>query len=190
MSTLLFENQKITSSEFPDNLASGTDFIDCTIEKCNLFERDLTSVNFTNGTFANCDLSMSKLSNTQLNNVIFKDCKMMGIDFSKCIGFLFEVHFYNCILDFCSFEHLKMQGTTFKDSSMKGVDLTGSNLQKSFFLNTDLFDARFSHTNLKECDLSLAYNFTISPTQNNIKKAIFSENNISGLLNEFGIKII
>lgn len=190
MSNTLFENQHITPAEFPDNALSGTDFVDCTIEKCNLFERELSNLNFTNCTFSNCDLSMVKLLNTQLNNVIFKDCKIMGVDFSKCTGFLFEVHFFNCILDFGSFENLKMQNTTFKDTSMKGVDLTGANLQKSAFLNTDLLDARFAHTNLKECNMSLAYNFTISPTQNNIKKATFSENNINGLLHEFGIKII
>lgn len=190
MNNLLFENEKITPTQFPVDPPSGTEFVDCNIEKCNLFERNLSSLNFTNCTFNHCDLSMSKLPDTQLNNVIFRDCKIMGVDFSKCTGFLFEVHFYNCIIDFCSFENLKMQGTIFKDTSMKGVDLTGTNLQKSSFVNTDLLDAHFAHTNLKECDLSSAYNFLISPNQNNIKKSVFSENNISGLLSEFGIKII
>lgn len=190
MSNTLFENQKITQLLFPENPPKETDFIDCTIENCNLFERDLSQLNFTNCTFSGSDLSMSKLINTQLNNITFKNCKIMGVDFSKCTGFLFEVNFYDCIIDFCSFENLKMQSTVFKNTSMKGVDLTGVNLQKSSFLNTDLLDARFSYTNLKESDLSSAYNFTISPTQNSIKKAVFSENNISGLLNEFGIKII
>ncbi|SHF39891.1 pentapeptide repeat-containing protein [Dysgonomonas macrotermitis] len=190
MSNILFEDQIIGQGDFPEKPEYGSDFIECTFDKCNLFERDLSNLNFTNSTFSGCELSMSKLQNVQLNNVIFKDCKIMGVDFSKCTGFLFEANFYNCILDFCSFENLKMQGVTFKDTSMKGVDLTGSNLQKSNFLNTDLHDARFSHTNLKEANLSTAFNFIISPTQNNLKKAIFSEHNVKGLLYEFGIHIV
>lgn len=133
---------------------------------------------------------MCKLNNTQLNDVKFENCKLMGVDFSRCPGFLFEVNFTDCILDFCSFEKLKMANTTFRKCSMKGVDLAGTQLPNSLFHQVNLEEATFANTNLKEANLSTAYNFTISPTQNNLKKAIFSENNLSGLLREFSITIV
>ena len=133
---------------------------------------------------------MCKLSNTQLNDVKFENCKLMGVDFSRCPGFLFEVNFTDCILDFCSFEKLKMANTTFRKCSMKGVDLAGTQLPNSLFHQVNLEEATFANTNLKEANLSTDYNFTISPTQNNLKKAIFSENNLSGLLREFSITIV
>lgn len=187
----LYENETITGDDFSDiDEIANVEFIDCTIEKVNLFEKKLTDCIFTNCTFSNVNMAMSKLPGTQMNKARFENCKIMGIDFSQCRNFLFEVSFYSCILDFSSFENMKMQNTEFIDCSMKGVDLVGTNLEKSKFMNCNLEDAIFIRTNLKEADLSTAYNFIIPPTQNFLKKAIFSESNLSGLLHEFDIRLV
>ena len=186
----IYENQTITQDLFLEEDTSGIEYFECIIDGCTLFEYVFTNCIFSNCTFSNCDLSMCKLNNTQMNDVKFDNCKVLGVDFSRCPGFLFEVNFTDCILDFCSFEKLKMANTSFKKCSMKGVDLVGTQLQNSLFHQTNLEEATFTNTNLKEANLSTAYNFTISPTQNNLKKAIFSENNLSGLLHEFGITIV
>jgi len=187
----LYENETITQEEFENrDEIIGIEFIDCNIEKVNLFEVKLTDCIFTNCTFSNVNLAMSKLYDTQLNKVRFELCKIMGVNFSHCRKFLFEVNFYNCILDFCSFENMKMQNTEFIDCSMKGVDMAGANLEKSKFMNVDFEDAIFLRTNLKETDFSTAFNFVIAPTQNFLKKAVFSQANLSGLLQEFNIEIV
>lgn len=187
----LYENETISQEEFEDiDEITGVEFVDCTIEKVNLFEKKLTDCIFANCTFSNTNMAMSKLYDTQLNKVRFENCKIMGVDFSHCRKFLFEINFYSCILDFCSFENMKMPSTEFVDCSMKGVDLAGATLEKSKFMNTDLEDAIFLKTNLKEADFSTAFNYNIAPTQNYLKKAIFSETNLSGLLSEFGIVLV
>lgn len=188
--TRIYENQTITQNTFLEAGMYSIEYFECTIERCNLFEQELTDCIFSNCTFKDCDFSMCKLTNTQMNDVRFENCKVMGVDFSRCPGFLFEVNFADCILDFCSFEKLKMANTSFRKCSMKGVDLVGTQLQNSLFHQVNLEEATFFNTNLKEANLSTAHNFTISPTQNNIRKAIFSENNLSGLLHEFGISIV
>lgn len=187
----LYENETIKQADFDgSDEITGIEFIDCNIEKINLFEKKLTGCIFSNCTFSNVNMAMSKLYDTQLNKVKFELCKIMGVNFSHCRKFLFEVNFYNCILDFSSFENMKMQNTQFVNCSMKGVDLAGANLEKSKFMNVNFEDAIFLRTNLKEADFSTSYNFVIAPTQNQLIRAIFSQANLSGLLQEFNIEIV
>ena len=186
----LFENITLNQDAFDLEDISMIEASDCIIENCNFSDKTLSNCIFNNCTLSNCNLSLSKFKDTQLNNIRFEKSKVLGVDFSQCVGFLFEIHFYDCILDFCSFENIKMIGTVFSRTSMKGVDFSGTNLQKSVFKEVNLQDAIFSRTNLKESNLSTASNFRISPNQNYIKKAIFAENNLSGLLLEFDIKFI
>lgn len=187
----LYEYETISQDVFEDiDEIAGIEFADCVIDKVNLFEKKLSDCIFTNCTFSNVNLAMSKLYDTQLSKVRFEHCKIMGVDFSHCRKFLFEVGFYNCILDFCSFENMKMANTEFINCSMKSVDMAGAKLEKSKFMNCDLEDAIFLKTNLREADFSTAFNFSIAPTQNYLKKAVFSEANLSGLLNEFDIVLV
>jgi len=187
----LYENESITPDTFEGaGEISGIEFIDCTINNCIFFEWQIIDCIFTNCTFTDVNMAMCKLNDTQLNKVTFQNCKIMGVNFNLCRRFLFEVGFNNCILDYSSFEKIKMNGTEFTDSSLKGVDFAESSLEKAIFNNTNLEDTIFFKTNLKGADLSLAYNYRISPTQNNLKKAIFSENGLTGLLSEFDILII
>lgn len=186
----VFENRLISQEVFNQGGTADTEYIECSIQNCNLFEVELTKCIFFSCTFKNCDLSMCKLTKTQLNNVHFEDCKLMGVNFSSCSGVLFEVNFKNCVLDFCSFEKLRMPNTMFLDCSMQGVDMTDTQLSKSVFSNTNLQGATFENTNLQEANLSTAHHFTISPSKNNLKKATFSVKDILGLLEEFGICIV
>lgn len=186
----IYENTTLGQKDFQSNEILNIEAIDCTVDMCELSEKLLLNNTFNNCTFSNCNLSLSKFNNVQFNNVIFNNCKILGVDFSKCTGFLFEVYFYDSVLDFSSFENMKMLETIFSKSSMKGVDFSGTNLQKSIFRDVDLQDAIFSRTNLKESDLSTAVNFRISPTQNYLKKAIFSEKSLSGLLDEFDLRVV
>jgi uncharacterized protein YjbI with pentapeptide repeats len=132
---------------------------------------------------------MAKLGHCQLNNVTFKDCKLLGVNFSDCSDFLFSVKFDNCVLDYSLFVKKKMTKTSFINTSMKNMDFTESDLTKSHFINTDLLYTVFFRTILKEVDFLTALNYNIDPDVNIIKKAKFSLNAISGLLNKYDIII-
>jgi hypothetical protein len=47
----------------------------------------------------------------------------------------------------------------------------------------------FYRTVLKEVNFTSAFNFTIDPVQNNIKKAIFSQAGLAGLLDKYEIVV-
>jgi len=132
---------------------------------------------------------MVKLNHCQLNNIHFKECKLIGINFSACLDFLFEVRFENCVLDYASFARKKMGKTAFLNTSMKNVDLSESDLTKATFTHADLNGALFDRTILKEADLTTAINYSIDPEQNNIKKAKFSLHGVAGLLHKYDITI-
>ena len=135
-------------------------------------------------------MSMAKLNNCQLNNVTFKECKLLGLNFTDCADFLFIVKFDNCVLDYSSFVRKKMVKTSFINSSMKNVDFTECDVTKSIFSNTDMLNALFSKTILKEVDFLTAFNYIIDPEKNRIKKAKFSLAGIPGLLAKYDLEIL
>ena len=133
---------------------------------------------------------MLKLNSTFLQSVTFKNCKILGVNFSECQDFLFSVSFQSCMLDYVSFAGKKMVKTSFAKCSLKQADFTQTNLSGSAFGDCDLMDAVFARTNLTEAKLDTAYNYTIDPEINILKKASFSINGVAGLLSKYGIKIV
>ena len=69
------------------------------------------------------------------------------------------------------------------------VDFTASDLSAALFDNCDLQGATFEGTNLEKADFRTAYNYTIDPVQNRLRKARFSQSGIAGLLRNFDIEI-
>ncbi|MCC8144887.1 MAG: pentapeptide repeat-containing protein [Bacteroidales bacterium] len=72
---------------------------------------------------------------------------------------------------------------------MSEVDFNDCDLSKSKFINCDLSGAAFERTQLIQTDFRTAYNYTIDPEKNNIKKAVFSLSGVRGLLRKYDIKI-
>lgn len=73
---------------------------------------------------------------------------------------------------------------------MKGCDLSEANFEQSILDSCNLEIAQFDQTNLKNADLSTAYNFELDPDKNQLKGAKFSNEGVKGLLKKFGIQIV
>jgi uncharacterized protein YjbI with pentapeptide repeats len=132
---------------------------------------------------------MAKVKNTALKTVKFSNCKLLGLNFSECNNFLLSVYFENCLLNLASFYKLKLKGTKFKNSNLSEVDFTEADLTNSALENCDLERAIFDRTILEKVDFRTSFLFSIDPTINRIKKAKFSRNGLSGLLDKFHIEI-
>jgi uncharacterized protein YjbI with pentapeptide repeats len=72
---------------------------------------------------------------------------------------------------------------------MHQVDFTEAEAKKTRFKDCDLYMSTFDRTNIEQADFTSAINFNINPSKNQIKNASFSNENISGLLESFNIKI-
>ncbi len=139
--------------------------------------------------FNNSNLSTAKLNKTAFRDSTFKDCKLMGLQFNTCDDFLFTVAFENCILNFSSFYKMKLKKMVFKNCNLTEIDFTEADLSESLFDHCDLAKTLFENTILEKADLRTAYNYSIDPELNKIKKAKFSIPGIIGLLNKCDINI-
>jgi uncharacterized protein YjbI with pentapeptide repeats len=179
-----------TKLDFAETPISKGEYEKCVFKNCNFFKGNLAEFVFIDCEFISCDLSMIEVSSTTFNNAQFFDCKILGVHFEQCNDFGFSVKFENCILNHSSFFGIKMNKTIFTSCNMEEVDFTESDLSNSVFTECDLERTVFNRTNLTKTDLSTSYNFSIDPENNKIKRAKFSVNNLSGLLNKYEIVIM
>jgi fluoroquinolone resistance protein len=159
-------------------------FVNCNFSNCNLFD-----IHFAECVFTDCNMGMAKLGSTAFKAVKFTGCKLLGLHFEHCNPFGFSVYFDNCILNLSSFYKLKLKKTIFKNCSLNEVDFAEADLSHAVFENCNLDKAMFDNTVLEKADFRSSYNYTIDPEINKIKKAKFSLDGISGLLNKYDIEI-
>jgi uncharacterized protein YjbI with pentapeptide repeats len=114
---------------------------------------------------------------------------MQGLRFEACNPFLFEVSFDTCVLNLSSFYQIKGKKTHFAGCTMHEVDFTESDFTEAIFDDCDLAGALFDQTNLCKADFRSALHYRIHPSQNQIKKAKFSQDGLTGLLLGFDITI-
>ncbi|WP_018477280.1 pentapeptide repeat-containing protein [Pontibacter roseus] len=189
MNELLHQNKTFEKVLYPGKPIKGREFEDCVFKNCDFSNGDFSQNRFTDCQFVGCNLAMLKLNRSTLNNVTFKECKLTGISFGETEEFLFTVRFEGCLLDYASFLKRKMPKTQFLNTSLKNAVFEQATLTKAVFDNTDLAGAVFERTQLNEADLVTAYNYTIDPEVNSIRKARFSQSGLSGLLSKYDIRI-
>ncbi|HZB12656.1 MAG TPA: pentapeptide repeat-containing protein, partial [Chryseolinea sp.] len=79
--------------------------------------------------------------------------------------------------------------TVFKNSQLQETDFTECDVTGALFDNCDLTNATFAFTILEKADLRTSYNYSIDPEKNRVKKARFSLQGVTGLLDKYDIEI-
>lgn len=166
------------------------EYDNCQFFSCDFSNADLSGYTFSDCLFTDCNLSLSKLIQTAFSDCVFKDCKMLGLHFENCQPFGLTVRFENCVLNHSSFYKTKIKNTVFNNSSLQEVDFTDADLSVCTFHQCDFTNAHFENSNLEKADFTTAFNFTIDPTVNRMKKAKFSQQQLDGLLRNYDIIII
>lgn len=161
----------------------------CTFTNCNFSNVNLSEFIFSECGFFGCNLSLAQLGKTAFQHIEFKECKLLGLRFDTCDSFGFSVRFDQCMLNHASFFHSNLKKTNFINSQLIEVDFTECNMTGAIFDDCNLDRAVFSNTNLEKANFRTAYNYSIDPEMNKIKKAMFSLLGISGLLNKYEIEI-
>lgn len=181
----IFENKNY--SEIPLELG---EYEGCRFLNCNFSNANLSDMKFIECEFVECNLSNSKLNNTSLQDVKFEHCKMLGLQFEGCNEFGFSCGFSGCTLNHSSFYQNKIRKTRFSASQLHEVDFTESDLSEAIFDDCDLTRAIFDRTNLVKADFKSSYNYSIDPENNRMKKAIFSQAGLVGLLLKYQIDVV
>ncbi len=84
---------------------------------------------------------------------------------------------------------MKIRKTIFKNSQLQEVDFAQADLSQVIFENCNLAQASLDHTRLDKTDFRTAYNYSIDPEINRIKKAKFSVLGLSGLWDKYDLDI-
>lgn len=183
------EDQHFISNSWGDDFEVG-DYDNCVFSKSTFGGVDLAGCIFVDCTFDDCDFTNAKVANAAFRNVTFKNCKLLGVRFDYCNTMLLAMRFEACLLNLASFYELPLKKTIFVDCQLLETDFEAANLQEAVFDNCDCQGAIFRDTDLTKADLSTAYNYTINPTENTIKKAKFSTSGLAGLLHQYDIKVV
>jgi uncharacterized protein YjbI with pentapeptide repeats len=69
------------------------------------------------------------------------------------------------------------------------VDFSEADLTDAVFQNCNVEQSIFNNTILERTDFKTAYNFSIDPEMNKIRKAKFSSIGLKGLLDKYDIEI-
>lgn len=186
----VFINDRVFEKrDFKTNALKIAEYDGCKFVDCNFEEVHLSTFSFTDCIFEDCNLTNVQLNQASFNNVTFINSKLVGVHFYKSGGFTFLVNFIHCQLNLASFYNMNLSGTIFKDCNLQEVDFTDANLTGVNLHHCNLISAIFNDTNLEKADLRTAYNFTIDPELNRLKKAKFSLQNVNGLLEKYEVKI-
>jgi uncharacterized protein YjbI with pentapeptide repeats len=162
---------------------------ECRFSRCLMNGTDLSAVTFSNCLFDGCDLSLARVRDTSFREVRFSDCKLLGVQFSECRAFLLELAFERCVLKLSMFNRLQLKNTVFTHCDLREADFSEADLTGAVFSKCDLSGTIFEHTNLEKTDFRSAFNFSINPESNRLRKARFTLPGVSGLLDRYGIEI-
>lgn len=161
----------------------------CKFTNCDFSNTDFSGYIFSDCEFVGCNLSLVKLQKTALREVKFTDSKLSGLHFENCNQFGLSFTFEHCIINNASFFNIGIARTVFKNCEIHESDFSESDMSGVLFDYCDLLGSTFNHTKLEKADLRTAYNFSIDPDINRIKKAKFSLSGVVGLLGKYDIEI-
>jgi fluoroquinolone resistance protein len=174
LGTETYHQNKTFSINYAEKELAGREFDKCTFQQVDFSNCIIRNSIFSDCVMETCNLTMAQLINTGFSGVKFKNCKMLGIDFNPVRDLSFSVSFDNCILDYASFSRKKLRNTIFKKCRMMEVNFQETDLTGSIFPDCDLTRTLFNNTILNDADFTSAYNFSIDPENNKVKKAKFS----------------
>ena len=189
MSQAFIQDQNFDKLDYTQEALAKGEYENCTFTNCNFEETNLNDIKFMNCDFHDCNWSLAQLNGTVLREVKFKDCKMLGLQFETCNDFGLSFSFENCQLNHSTFFQMNIKKTIFQNCQLREIDFSESNLSNVVFDNCDLSQAIFINTVLDKADFRTAYNYSIDPESNRLKKAKFSILGISGLLDKYDLVI-
>lgn len=182
------EDTNYTNRDFAQQIYKGITWEYCIFKECDFSNTKFESCSFLECRFENSQLSNITIINSRFNICIFKDSKMIGINWSL-VGFTQSLEFRQCILDYNIFAQIKMIQTVFDQCRLREADFSESDFKNSTFIDSDLLGTQFNHSDLRNSDFRNAKNYYIDPRSTKIKNAKFSAVDALSLLNAFEVEI-
>jgi uncharacterized protein YjbI with pentapeptide repeats len=166
-----YDGEQLTGLRLEQADLTRTAFTGCRFERVALGSADLSYAAFDEVELADCDLSSATLTGAKLRGVVFRGCKLLGVDWSAIaqspVGQ--PLVFERCRLDHGIFRGLNLRGSVFRDCSAREIDVTGTILTDAVLAGSDLTRARFGGTRLTGADLREATGYAFDPRDNEVR---------------------
>lgn len=170
------------------------EFEDCEFLDCHFSESTFRKCKFIECRFVRCNLSVVKVPQCQFNAVVFEECKLVGIDWTRAawprLSFAAPFSFKQCILNDSSFLGLSLDEIVIEECKAHDVDFREGSFNRANFTYTDFSHSLFGRTQLADADFSEATNYDIDIFNNKIKGAKFSCDEAIRLLNCLDIELV
>lgn len=160
----------------------------CIFTECEFSDLHITDIIFDKCKFVGCNFSLTKF-NCVISDSKFRECKMTGADFSEISKLSGNLQFEKSILDYSIFIETKLRNTLFIECNIKEAYFDKADITASTFDKCDLERTTFGGTNLEKVDFRTAYNYSIIPENCRLKKTVFSEFGLKGLVEHLNIII-
>lgn len=185
--TFCFEEQVFRHDDWAGIAPAGKEFFECEFHGCDHAEADWSGAVFENCRFHHGSLMTLKLDKTGFREVSFHDCKLTGLDFSRCDTFSLHLKFEDCLLQGCNFTGLNLKRGVFRRCRLTGCDFIDGKLAEADFGGSVFEDTLFDDCDLRGADFRSASGYRINLTRNRIAKAKFSLPEAVALLEPFDL---
>lgn len=165
-----------------------SEYYKCIFISCDFSNLTIVNTIFEECVFRSCNFTLTKFKCT-LRDVCFIDCKMTGVNFTELNRLSNSLAFKKSNMDYVNFVGVKMHKAKFTDCNLNEAYFDDADIASSVFDKCDLTRTSFFRTNLEKVDFYTSSNFTIIPTDCRLKKTIFSEQELRGLVSHLDIEI-
>lgn len=138
-------------------------------ERCNFSEAELGGAVFEDCEFVGCNLSLTKVEACQFLGVLFRDCKLAGVDFSRCVRLPLDVSFVESKVANCNFSGLPLLKIKFQGCEVIDCLFEQADLREADFSGSKMTGTRFGGADLRAADFSLARDYAFDLAANRVK---------------------
>ncbi len=185
--------QKFVKLDLPNGEHEGKSFEQCKFEACNFSHSQFIRCEFIDCEFVRCDLNLIDVKLCRFTDVVFDECKMLGINWTRVawpqIELSSPVSFYRCNISDNNFFGLKLANIVIEDCRVSEADFRETDLSGANLAYSDFSGSLFMHTKLNRADFSESVNYSIDIEGNEITDAKFSFPEVVSLLKSLPIEI-
>lgn len=147
---------------------AGKEFCRCTFRNTKLQESRWKQARLEDCVFEGCDLTHAVPSDMRANGVLFRGCKVLGVEWTNA-SLSLQISFEECDLRYCSFLELNLRKTSFVRCKATEAHFIGVDLTDADFSGTDLTGSTFEGTTLARANFITAHGAHLDPAKNRVK---------------------
>ena len=170
-----------------------SEFEDCVFVRSTFRQVEFRSCRFADCVFERCDLSLVRLPGTVLSGVVFKECKIVGVNWTEAgwrtISLHDPVKFMKSILNESTFLGIALPGLELIDCVAHNVDFRESDLKDADFSGTSLEGSMFAGADLSGADLRRARGYAIDARETVVEGGRFALPEAISLLAGLGVEV-